>query len=236
MLGTYMNIAVCDDEIRIRQGIRGLLEEQLKNVIIQEFSSGAKLLEAVRQGYQPAIALLDIAMDGLSGMETAEKLNAQLDVIIIFVTGVKEQVFHAFDVGAFHYLLKPIKKEKLLSVIKRAIAEAEKRNEESRYMLIKTAGSYRRLAVSDILYAESDGRKVILHMKKEVLEFYGKMDELEKNLGEGFYRCHRGYLVSLSEIKGYDSTSITISNEEQIYLAKRKYSDFVQAYCRFLQE
>ena len=39
---------------------------------------------------------------------------------------VKEQVFQAFDVGAFHYLLKPVEKEKLLSVMERAFAEVEK--------------------------------------------------------------------------------------------------------------
>lgn len=231
-----MNIAICDDESRIREGIRIVLEEDIKTAILRDFSSGEELLEAVRQGYQPSIVLLDIAMNGINGMETAVKLKEQTDAILIFVTGVKAQVFHAFDVGAFHYLVKPVKKEKLLSVMKHAVSEVEKRNTKSKHMIVKTSDGYRKLALSDILYAESDGRKVILHMENETLEFYAKMDELEKQLGKIFYRCHRGYLVALEKIISYDSTSITVSNGEQIYLAKRKYGDFVQAYFDFLQE
>ena len=129
-----------------------------------------------------------------------------------------------------------MEKEKLISVVARAIAEVEKTNAKPKYMLVKVPGGYRRLNMADILYAESDGRKVILHLKQENLEFYEKMEELEQRLGEGFYRCHRGYLVSLSEIMEYDKANIRMSNGETVYLAKRKYSEFVQAYGKYLRE
>lgn len=231
-----MNIAICDDESRVRAGIKNVLKETFPGIEIREFASGQELLEAAGQDYLPDIVLMDIAMNGMDGMETARKLREQYQVLLIFVTGVKEQVFQAFDVGAFHYLLKPVEKEKLLSVMTRAIAEVEKAGAKPKHMLIKVPGGYRRVNTTDILYAESDGRKVILHMKQENLEFYEKMEELEQRLGEDFYRCHRGYLVSLSEIRGYDKANIRMSNGETVYLAKRKYSEFVQTYCRFLQE
>lgn len=231
-----MNIAICDDESRIRKGISSTLKDAFKEAKISEFSSGKDLLDAVNNEYMPDIVLLDIAMEGMDGMETARKLRELSDMILIFVTGVKEQVFSAFDVGAFHYLLKPVEKKKLLEVMERAVAEVEKTSARKKYMLIKVSGGCRKVNIEDILYAESNGRKVILHMKQENLEFYDKMEELEQRLGDGFYRCHRSYLVSLAEVRGYDSTSITLSNSEIIYLAKRKYSEFVQTYCRFLQE
>lgn len=231
-----MNIAICDDESRIREGIKNVLKEAFPNADLREFSSGQKLLAAAGHEYMPDIVLLDIAMEGMSGMETARRLREFSDMLLIFVTGVKEQVFQAFDVGAFHYLLKPVEKEKLISVVSKAIAEVEKNKMQPRIMLIKAADGYRRINVEDILYVESDGRKVILHMKQEILEFYDRMEELEKRLGAGFYRCHRGFIVSLSEIRGYDSTSIVLSNGDRIYLAKRKYGEFVKIYCSFLQE
>ncbi|MCI8774103.1 MAG: response regulator transcription factor [Lachnospiraceae bacterium] len=231
-----MNIAICDDESRVRTGIRNVLKEAFPGTEIREFVSGQELLEAAGQDYLPDIVLMDIAMNGMDGMETARKLRERYQVLLIFVTGVKEQVFQAFDVGAFHYLLKPVEKEKLLSVMERAFAEVEKAGAKPKYMLVKVPGGHRRINAADILYAESDGRKVILHMKQENLEFYEKMEELEQRLGEGFYRCHRGYLVSLSEVRGYDKANIRMSNGETVYLAKRKYSEFVQTYCRYLQE
>lgn len=231
-----MNIAICDDESRVRENIKSILEKAFPDVSVREFDSGQKLLEAADSEYLPDIVLLDIAMDGMNGMETAKKLRENSDMLLIFVTGIKEQVFQAFDVGAFHYLLKPVEKEKLISVVSKAISEAEKNNIQPRFMMIKASEGYRRLNMADILYAESDGRKVILHMKQEILEFYDRMEDLDRRLGAGFYRCHRGYIVSLAQISGYDSTSITLSNGDRIYLAKRKYGEFVKIYCDFLKE
>lgn len=229
-----MRIAICDDEVRGRERIRTLLEREFSQALRSEFDSGMKLLEAVEKGYQPDIVLLDIAMDGMKGMETAKRLKELSDVILIFVTGVKEQVFEAFDVGAFHYLMKPVDEAKLTHVLNRAIQEADKRQSTPRYLLVKTAGNHRRVPVEDILYVENIGRKVILHTKQENIEYYERMNHLEEVLGDGFYRCHRGYLVALSAVSGYNNTSITVNQKDKIYLAKQKYSEFVKIYAQFL--
>lgn len=231
-----MNIAICDDEVRGRERIRTLLEKEFSQAQTCEFDSGMKLLENVKEGYRPDIVLLDIAMEGMDGMETARQLKELSDAILIFVTGVKEQVFEAFDVGAFHYLMKPIDQDKMTGVLKRAIQEAEKKKSAPRYLLVKAEGSHRRIPVEDILYVENSGRKVILHMKTGCLEYYERMNHLEEVLGEGFYRCHRGYLVALSAISGYDHESITVGQGDKVYLAKQKYGEFVKLYCDFLKE
>lgn len=229
-----MRIAICDDEVRGRERIRTLLEKEFSQALRSEFDSGMKLLEAVEKGYQPDIVLLDIAMEGMKGMETARRLKELSDVILIFVTGAKEQVFEAFDVGAFHYLMKPVDEEKLKNVLTRAIQEADKRQTAPKYLLVKVSGSYRKIPVEDILYVENVGRKVILHTKSENIEYYERMNHLEEVLGEGFYRCHRGYLVALSAVSGYNNTSIMVNQGDKIYLAKQKYSEFVKVYAQFL--
>lgn len=231
-----MRIAICDDDVRGRERIRTLLEREFSQAQTKEFDSGMKLLESVEEGWQPDIVLLDIAMEGMDGMETARRLKERSDAILIFVTGVKEQVFQAFDVGAFHYLMKPVDQDKMTDVLKRAAQEVEKRQTVPRYLLIKSEGCHRKVLVEDILYVENSGRKVILHMKTGCLEYYERMNHLEEVLGEGFYRCHRGYLVALSAISEYDHDSITVGNGDQIYLAKQKYTEFVKIYCKFLKE
>lgn len=231
-----MRIAICDDEARGRERIQTLLEREFQQVQTRQFDSGMKLLTAVREGYQPDILLLDIAMEGMNGMETARQIKALSDVILIFVTGVKEQVFQAFDVGAFHYLVKPVEEERLKEVLRRAMQEANKHQGVPKHLLIKAGGAHRRVPVEDILYVENNGRKVVVHTRTEKLEYYERMNHLEEVLGEGFYRCHRGYLVALGAISGYDNTSITVSTGDKIYLAKQKYSEFVKLYCQFLKE
>ena len=140
-----MNIAICDDEVRGRERILTLLEKEFSQTQTKEFDSGMKLIDCVKEGYRPDIVLLDIAMEGMDGMETARRLKELTDSILIFVTGVKEQVFDAFDVGAFHYLMKPVDQDKMTDVLKRAMQEAEKRQASPRYLLVKTEGSHRRV-------------------------------------------------------------------------------------------
>ena len=231
-----MRIAICDDETRGRERIRTLLDKEFSGAQTSEFDSGMKLIEAVKGGYRPDIVLLDIAMEGMNGMETAKSLRSLSDVILIFVTGIKEQVFQAFDVGAFHYLVKPVDMEKLKAVLARAEKEVEKRAGTSRFLYIKTAGKHRRIPVEDILYVENNGRKVILHTRAEKLEYYERMNHLEEVLGERFFRCHRGYLVALWAVSGYDNTSITVEGGEKVYLSKKKYAEFAKRYSRFAAE
>ncbi len=114
--------------------------------------------------------------------------------------------------------------------------EEKNRNKEERIIVVKAGTTYHSLAVKDVYFAENNGRKIILHKKESALEFYGKMEELEQELGEGFFRCHRGYLVSLSKVTGYDNGNIYLDNEESVYLAKRKYCEFVKTYMNYLNK
>ncbi len=85
------------------------------------------------------------------------------------------------------------------------------------------------------MYAENEGRKIVLHLKEEQISYYARMSELEAVLGDDFFRCHRGYLVNLNAVKGYDTGNIQIKNGETILMAKQKYSAFTDAYMEFLR-
>lgn len=61
------------------------------------------------------------------------------------------------------------------------------------------------------------------------------MNELEGQLREEFYRCHRAYIVNMVHVVEYDNESITLTKGDKVYLAKKKYGEFVKAYMWFLQ-
>lgn len=69
----------------------------------------------------------------------------------------------------------------------------------------------------------------------ECIEIYATMEELEGQLGEGFYRCHRAYIVNMAHITGYSKDSVSLTNGDQVYLAKKKYNEFVKAYKGYLE-
>lgn len=233
-----MTIAVCDDDEKTRKHLAGLIrsfiDKDIESVQILEFSGGKELLEY--QG-QLDIVIMDIGMNGMNGMETAARLRKVSDTILIFVTAWKDYVFDAFDVGAFHYLLKPVDENKFFEVLERALTEIQTRNgKKNAGFTVKTLEGFRTVKIKDIYYAENIARKIVLHTGQGDIAYYEKMDHLEQQLGNGFFRCHRGYLVSLDKIKQYDRREIELVNGDKILLSRQKYSDFVQAYMKYMVE
>ena len=227
-----MNIAVVDDEKVIMGQISGLVRKQMPDCYLESYATGEGLLEAVKRF---DIVFLDIQMDGMDGIETARSLRKkQDDIVLIFVTGNREYVFDALDLYAFHYLLKPVDENKFREVLERAAGEVEKKKEK-RGLFIKKRNLM--LDQADILYIESRAKKVEIHTdgSKDIIEIYATMEELEGQLGEDFYRCHRAYIVNMAHITEYDNDSITITNGDKIYLTKKKYGDFVKTYMWYLQ-
>lgn len=231
-----MNIAVVDDKEAVRQKINRLIKKHRPEFTISGFATGEELLKA-RGGFD--IIFLDIRMEGMNGIETARTLRQRNeDAVLIFVTGMKEYVFEAFDVSAFHYLLKPIEEQKFAEVLDKAVKEAGKRRgQKERQIFIRTKSQGVTLDVNSILYAESRSKKVAIHTtdREDVIEAYLTMEELGSELGDSFYRCHRGYLVNMAHIVRYDNDSILLSGGETVYLTKKKHSEFVRSYMWYLQ-
>lgn len=229
-----MRIAVVDDENVICRTIEELIREREPACLVDSYGSGEELLLA---GSRYDIVFLDICLKGQSGIETAKILRQRSeDTVLIFLTGTKDYVFQAFDVAAFHYLLKPVEKEKFWEVLERALREAKKRGtEEAEFLLIKTRNRTFPLQKSGILYVESRGKKAEVHTVRETIEIYASLSGLEGELGAAFYRCHRGYLVNMAYVSEYYHDGIRLSNGEIIYLAKEKYPEFVKEYMRYLK-
>lgn len=227
-----MNIAVCDDELVIREQIREMILFQSAGHRVELFCSAEELLQSE---ICFDVILMDIQMEGLNGIEAARILRKRGEnAVLIFVTGIKEYVFEAFDVAAFHYLLKPVDGDKFYEVFNKAVKEAEK-NKEQEYLFIKSKNKKLKIKTEDILYIESMGRKVEVHLKSEIIEIYAKMNDLEEQLENGFYRCHRGYLVNMAHIAEYENYSIRVSNGETIFMAKERYNQFVREYMWYLR-
>ena len=228
-------IAVCDDEAIIREQITQFVKKSVPDSRIETYATGEELLAADKNF---DLVFLDIQMEGISGMEAATALRSKSEeTILIFVTGSKEYVLDAFDVSAFHYLLKPLSEEKLDEVLERALEEVNRRKtQEKKQLLIQTRNRNYNLDQSAIFYLESRGKKVEIHIPGKTIEVYASISKLEEQLGNSFYRCHRGYLVNLAYIAEYRTDRIRLSNGEEVYLAKEKYQSFVKTYMRYLKD
>lgn len=230
-----LQIAVCDGDEIMGEKLKQLIESRLQkeeDYRVLAFSTGRRLLES---GIRFDIYFLDIDLKDINGIDMARRLRQGSEAVIVFVTALKEYIFDAFDVQAFQYLLKPIDEQKFFQVLDKAVAECRSMK-QSEPLVIRVKGVYQNVPKENILYAENDARKIILHLKGEQIAYYSKMSELEGLLGRQFFRCHRGYLVNLGAVKSYDTGSIQIKNGETILMAKQKYGDFVTAYMEYLRK
>lgn len=229
-----MQIAICDDEKEIRAMLMAKTRKLYPKARLSEYQSGEELLAA---DGQPDILLLDIHLSGKNGMETAREFRIKnKKTILIFVTALNEYVFQAFDVGAFHYLVKPFSDEKFEEVLRNAVEQAgnSENKKEGASLFITTKGKHITIRLEDIVYAEVFDRKIMLHTMDADIEYYGKMKDLEKKAGSDFYRPHRAYLVNFGFIKKYDATTIYLK-KGQALMAKQNYREFVKAYLKYNQ-
>ena len=230
-----MIIYICDDEENFRNDIVRRTRTFLPDASIYSFSSGEELLDA---GTVPDIVLLDVDMGGMNGFETATAIKAmRVDPVVIFLTGYDRYMSESFDVHAFGYILKPVDDEKLRRVITEAVEYVENRNRsETKSLLIRSGTLQRRILLKDIMYVESFNKKVIIHLEDEHIETYARMEDIERELGSGFYRCHRCYIVNMAAISGYDPSSVVLSSGEAIPIAQKKFSLFVKNYLHYAKQ
>ncbi len=170
-----MKLAICDDEKRVRDVIAESVREVSECIEIEFYADASGILDS---GFDADILFLDIQMPGIDGMKAARMMRDNgKKTVIVFVTAVEEQVYKAFDVGAFNYIVKPFGKKRITEVIKAAVAQAdevhfiektmaEKENENhlTRTITVKSGGTNRRVILSEIVYAEVFDRRIILHI------------------------------------------------------------------------
>ncbi len=160
--------------------------------------------------------------------------------LLIFVTGHPEYMAKAFSVNAFQYLVKPIDEEEFADVFALALRECcrlgVKKNTEPRKILVRNGNITRNIPVEDIYYIESNNRKIIIAVGDEKIECYGKIGGMERELQEGFFRTHRGYLVNMKYVERYSRTEVQMKNGSSLLISKYKYQDFVKAYLAYLAE
>lgn len=234
--GNMLSIAVCDDNIRecahIAAKIKGILRELKVPFLLCQFHSGKELLKAP-EAFD--ILFLDIIMDGLDGMKTAELFRkTAADKLLIFISSSRKYVFEAYDVEAFWYLVKPIDDKKLKKALQRAVQKLEKSPKS--FLIVNKDRQKKKLFLDNIYYFEIKGRMIYVHGTDGIFTYYEQIGRLEERLiGEGFFRCHKSYLINLKYVDTYNRQEAVLDNGEKIMIAKRRYEEFgkeILAYMR----
>lgn len=195
-----MRIAICDDEEKFGLQAKNMIEKLTHSldICVDLFDDGKKLLDAFDQKPYDLL-FLDIEMPKMDGITLAKELRKlSEDVHIVFLTGHVEYALEGYEVNALRYLTKPIKEEKLREVLRFVMDKSVSLNQ----LLIKEDGYERFINVSDIIYLEAQNQYVMIYTVAGDFLVRHNIGDYEKELkNDGFYRVHRGYIVSLAKVK-----------------------------------
>jgi DNA-binding LytR/AlgR family response regulator len=193
-----IQIAICDDSPDDLRRLIEVLYQYDDSFQITKYTNGEFLISDCQENeILFDIIFLDIYMPGINGIETATEIRATMkDVIIIFVSSSNEHYPEAFDVFAFNYILKPVNKEKLNSLLELALKNTLKERRHQIQFSFKSKNY--RINCRDILYLESRDKIILFHMTdKTMLQCYAKLDEIRKQLPvDSFIRCHQSFMVN----------------------------------------
>lgn len=220
-------IAVCDDNQADRAQICGMAGEILHSVGIDhsilEFESGQQLLDAIEGGAQFHILLLDVLLEGMSGLELAAALRKQQNKTeIIFVSVNRELALLGYEVSAARYLAKPLDGDKL----KEALLYCCRVCQGNKEILLPTNQGQRIISVSMIWYVEAYERGTRFFLAGETVESRLKFKEAEKLLSElGFAVCHRSYLVNLACVNYIRHYEVELHDGRIVPIGKARYGE-----------
>lgn len=240
-----MNLALVDDLPYDLEYLQKLLSEYFSFIhekpCFSLYSSGEEFLSVFCPGKFDAV-FLDNLMDGINGMETARRLRTiDSSLPIIFITTEESFALEGYTVQAMDYILKPVSKYRLSSVMNRLTGQ-----KRSRHIIeIKENRMTRYLNLDDVLYVRSVGHFLEIQTTVGTLKPYMALEYFlsllqqlgeygESSLGLRFQNCCRGYVVCLDHVSSLTSSNFLMSDGSNVPISRPKYKEMRAAYASYL--
>ena len=211
-------ILIVDDETPARRRLRDLLDdcrEQFLLTIIDEAANGIEAIEIINKGGID-IVLTDIRMPVMDGLEVARHLaKMEAPPKLIFVTAFDQYAVKAFELNAIDYLLKPIRQERLLTALNKAIvlkaaqieAIAEAAQARRKHLSIYERGKIVLVPMDDVLYLKAELKYVTVRTAQKEFLLEESLTKLEEEFIGLFTRIHRNTLVATKAVIGFEKVA-----------------------------
>ncbi len=212
-----LKIAICDDDKALCIQLKAMLNEIIENTDtnIYIFYTGEELCNLLINGSRFDIIFLDIELCEINGVEVGKKIRNELNdelTQIIYISAKDSYAMELFDIRPLNFLVKPLKKEKIESVLKTAKRIMLSSNQYYEY---KIGNVNFNILISDILYFESSGRKVKIILNDDINEYYGKLSEVEEKIkNNDFFFIHKSYFINYNHVIEYTYEYVKMSNNE----------------------
>lgn len=232
-----MRIGLCEDDKIQLAYINSLINNWAgKNRIdLQTFQyeSAEQLLFEHLDSFPFDLLILDIHMDKMNGMELARNIRIlDKDLPILFLTGQAEYVYEGYEVGAFRFLLKPIKEEQLMSALDQVYEKLTQKTDK--YYIFQYMGETIKLSYKDIIYVESFGHYIKLITSDKIYEWKYSLGKIMKELDNSWFSSpHRSYLVNLLYVENIGKTECVLLKGVHIPISRNNYQNFHLAFIDY---
>lgn len=230
------NIAICDDEHVETELLQGYLQhleaERGDSFSVRSFSSGEQLLAQFSKNTD--ILLMDIGMNGISGLDTIRKLREQeTDVCVIFITSLTQYAIEGYSVHAFGFLPKPLSYLRFRRTMDEALAALESEKSSTLALPVETGTQY--IDFTRVCYVEVYGRMICVTRENGLsLECRMSLANLERVLNSWkFFRCHNNFLVNFAYVERIESGKLTMKDGRVIPVSKHRYQELLLAIGRY---
>mgnify|MGYP003289814431 CR=1 FL=1 len=232
-------LAICDDEMHSLAHMISLIEEYCLispfHLEYASFHNGVELASVLEQGKHFDIYCLDIVMPRFDGIELGKEIRLyDKSAQIIYFTSSPEFAFDSYSVKAANYVLKPISKDTLFSVLNEVLEQMEQKEEAS--ITVRDINGIQKILLSNLVYAEAMGRKVLYHLVSgRVIECTARFSQVWDTLSEHsfFAKPHRSYIVNMNYINTIENTEITLQIPDTIPIAQGKTKEIKDRYLTF---
>jgi DNA-binding LytR/AlgR family response regulator len=216
-----MNILICDDMAKDANELAAMLASLGYEIQISIFADPFKALRYIQSGAFVDVCFLDIVMPEMSGIKLAEKLREiHYAGEIVFLTTFNSFASQSYQVRAFSYMLKPVNGEKLNSVMN-ALQNMQANAENG--LSVKMHGAASVIPFRDIAYVEASHNAICINLlDKSVIKVYVAIGKITQQLLQDgrFDRCHRSFIVNLSEVKTVENNEVVMKSGKNIPISK----------------
>ncbi|MGL5295815.1 MAG: LytR/AlgR family response regulator transcription factor [Culicoidibacterales bacterium] len=234
-----LKIAICDDEVifidMYKKVIKKIQDEHQYNLDIHTYRCGEDLIDdMIIHEKQFDLIFLDIVMGTLNGIETAREIRKMSQMVpIVFLTSSKEYALDSYEIRAFNYIMKNSSQLEV-QMLEAIVACCQKK---VTYITIQNKSIIEKIDINDIVYIESNRRKIIVKTKGGMYETYEKLDTIFAKLSRfGFVRTHRSYIVNLAYIQKITPKEITTIFGDSVIVSRSNADSVKMKFMEYLQQ
>ena len=228
-----IRIGICDDSPAFLQQTKFMIDHwdnPPQKITTELFEDGDSLITAhAKMPFD--IILLDVIMPMLNGIEAARELRqTDKNVKIVFLSSTSEFAIDSYAVKASNYLLKPFEPSKLFTCLDELISDIKS---TSKRLVIKGLNATYRIPFAEIEYIESQNKHIVFFTTEgKLIESTESLYTFEDILllEDGFFKCHRSYIINLCHIDSYSRTEVLMCSGRSIPIARSHQKTFEDTY------